>query len=264
MIRIVVCGAAGQVGRQVVMSFGPEPDLETVGLVDVGHVAPDWAESHAPGVVIGNDLKSVIDASSPDVVVDFTIAAAARDNVPVAIENNVSPVVGTTGLSDGDVEKIKTMSRERGVGAFLAPNFAIGAILLMRMSELVAPHFDHVEIVELHHDRKIDAPSGTALETARRIVEARGSPATDIPTERFTLEGVRGGDHRGVKIHSIRLPGLVAHQEVIFGGLGQTLTIRHDSTSRESFMPGVMLAVRRVRGLEGLVVGLDRLLFGDA
>jgi 4-hydroxy-tetrahydrodipicolinate reductase len=196
-------------------------------------------------------------------VVDFTTASAARENIAVAIERKVSLVVGTTGLSDDDIETIRKKSRETGVGVFIAPNFAIGAVVLMRLSEIAASHFDHVEIIELHHDRKIDAPSGTALHTARMIIDARGEPAVDVPTERFTLDGVRGGDYSGAKIHSVRLPGLVAHQEVVFGGAGQTLSIRHDSMSRESFVPGVVLAIRRVRGLSGLVVGLDKLLFDD-
>ena len=261
MTRVIVCGAAGRVGRQMVESLSQEADMETVGLVDVKAIPADLAQSFAPGAVRSDDLESAIDQSSPDVVVDFTVASAARENVAAAIERGVSPVVGTTGFSDDDIEAIGRKSEELGVGAFIAPNFSIGAVVLMRLSEIAASHFDHVEIIELHHDGKVDAPSGTALHTARMIVDARGEPAVDVATERFTLEGVRGGDFSGVKIHSVRLPGLVAHQEVLFGGVGQTLTIRHDSTSRESFAPGVMLAIRRVRGLKGLVVGLDKLLF---
>ena len=149
----------------------------------------------------------------------------------------------------------------RASGRSLPPNFAIGAVLMMQMAAMAAPHLDSVEVIELHHDRKRDAPSGTAARTAELIVRARGGqPARDAATEAFTLAGVRGGVRDGVRVHSVRLPGLVAHQEVIFGGEGQTLAIRHDSTSRESFMPGVLLAVRRVRGLRGLVIGLEHLL----
>ncbi len=263
-MRAVVCGAAGRVGRQLVESLSHEADIETVGLVDVAAIPADLVRSFAPGAVCADDLGSAIDRSNPDVVVDFTVASAARMNVAAAIERGVSPVVGTTGFSDDDIEAIGRKSREAGVGAFIAPNFSVGAVVLMRLSEIAASYFDHVEIIELHHDGKVDAPSGTALHTARMIVDARGEPAVDVATERFTLEGVRGGDLSGVKIHSVRLPGLVAHQEVVFGGVGQTLTIRHDSTSRESFAPGVILAIRRVRGLKGLVVGLDKLLFEDA
>ena len=260
-MRVVVCGAAGRVGRQMVESLSQEADIEVVGLVDVAAIPADLARSFAPSAVCSDDLASAIDKSSPEVVVDFTVAAAARENMVVAIERGVSPVVGTTGFSDDDIETISGKARDAGVGAFIAPNFSIGAVVLMRLSEIAASHFDHVEIIELHHDGKVDAPSGTGLHTARMIVEARGEPAVDVATERFTLEGVRGGDFGGVKIHSVRLPGLVAHQEVVFGGVGQTLTLRHDSTSRESFAPGVIIAIRRVCDLKGLVVGLDKLLF---
>ncbi len=263
MTRVIVCGAAGQVGRQVVESLSREADIETVGLVDVATIPTGLVESFAPDAVCTDDLGSAIERSNPDVVVDFTVASAARENIAVAIDRQVSPVVGTTGLSDDDIETIREKAREAGIGVFIAPNFAVGAVVLMRLSEIAASHFDHVEIIELHHDRKVDAPSGTALHTARMIIDSRGEPAVDVPTERFTVEGVRGGDYSGVKIHSVRLPGLVAHQEVLFGGLGQTLSIRHDSMSRESFVPGVVLAIRRVRGLSGLVVGLDKLLFDD-
>ncbi len=245
----------------MVESLSQEADMEVVGLVDVAAIPADLARSFAPSAVCSDDLASAIDQSSPEVVVDFTVAAAARENMVVAIERGVSPVVGTTGFSDDDIETISRKARDAGVGAFIAPNFSIGAVVLMRLSEVAASHFDHVEIIELHHDGKVDAPSGTALHTARMIVEARGEPAVDVATERFTLEGVRGGDYDGVKIHSVRLPGLVAHQEVVFGGVGQTLTLRHDSTSRESFAPGVIIAIRRVRDLKELVVGLDKLLF---
>ena len=263
MIRVIVCGAAGRVGGQVVESLSQVSDIETVGLVDVAAIPAGLADSFAPDAVRSDDLGSAVDRSSPDVVVDFTTASAARGNIAVAIERKVSPVVGTTGLSDADIETIREQSRDAGVGVFIAPNFAVGAVVLMRLSEIAASHFDHVEIIELHHDQKIDAPSGTALHTARMIIDARGESAVDVPTELFALDGVRGGDFSGIKIHSVRLPGLVAHQEVIFGGIGQTLSIRHDSMSRESFVPGVILAIRRVRGLGGLVVGLDKLLFDD-
>lgn len=247
-------------GGQVTRAVLAEPDLDLVGLCDVRDI-PDEARQEAPDFAFGSHLTSVIGESSPEVMVDFTDASAGPANILAAIDAGVSPVVGTTGLTPADLDQIAASSRAAGIGAFIAPNFALGAVMLMRMCETAAPFFDHVEIIELHHDKKIDAPSGTAFQTALMIVDARDKPAVDVPTETFTLDGVRGGDYQGVKIHSVRLPGLVAHQEVIFGGLGQTLTIRHDSTSRESFMPGVLLAVRKVRSLDGLVVGLDSLLF---
>jgi 4-hydroxy-tetrahydrodipicolinate reductase len=248
-------------GRQVAQAVAAESDLQLVGLCDLREIPTDHLEAVAPDVALSSDLAGVIAASSPDVMVDFTDAAAGSPNILIAIDAGVSPVVGTTGFAPNAIDEIDARARAAGIGAFIAPNFALGAVMLMRLCETAAPFFEHVEIIEMHHDKKIDAPSGTAYQTARGIVDARGRPAAHVPTAKFTLEGVRGGDHEGVKIHSVRLPGLVAHQEVIFGDLGQTLTIRHDSTSRESFMPGVVLAIRKVRSLTGLVVGLDRLLF---
>jgi len=262
MIRVIICGAAGQVGQQLVESFSHEPDIETVGLVDIGTI-PTGLKPFAPRAICTDNLGSAIERSNPEVIVDFTVASAARGNISLAIDRGVSPVVGTTGLSDEDIDLLRTKADKAGVGAFIAPNFAIGAVILMRLSEIAASHFDHIEIIELHHDQKSDAPSGTALHTARMIIEARGRPAINVPTENFTVDGVRGGDYSGLRIHSVRLPGLVAHQEVLFGGLGQTLSIRHDSMSRESFVPGVVLAIHRVRDLSGLVIGLDKLLFDD-
>ena len=259
-MRVLVCGAAGRMGQHVAQAVVAEPDLQLVGLCDLSNIPDDIAQS-VPDIVCGSNLAAVINESSPEVMVDFTDASAGTDNILLAIDAGVSPVVGTTGFSPRDLEEIDTRSRVAGVGAFIAPNFALGAVMLMQMCETAGPFFDHIEIIELHHDKKIDAPSGTALHTAQGIIDARGKDAAKVPTDTFTLEGVRGGDYKGIKLHSVRLPGLVAHQEVMFGALGQTLTIRHDSTSRDSFMPGVILAVRRVRALEGIVIGLDKLLF---
>ena len=254
MIRVAVCGAAGRMGRTVTQALNDALDLEFVAgvdVVDASDVSPRF-----------DDLREALAATSPAATVDFSVADAAAANALVALEADVSPVIGTTGMSPEQVERIEQLAAARGVGAFIAPNFAIGAVIMMEMAKLAAPHLDHVEIIELHHDRKIDAPSGTAARTAELIIQARdGRPATDASTERFNLEGVRGGVTDGVRIHSVRLPGFVAHQEVIFGGPGQFLSVRHDSTSRESFMPGVLLAVRRVREQSGLVVGLEHLLF---
>lgn len=260
VMRVLVCGAAGRMGQHVAQAVIAEPDLQLAGLCDLRNI-PDDIIQPAPGVVCGSNLAAVINESSPEVMVDFTDASAGPDNILLAIDAGVSPVVGTTGLSTQDIDEIDARSRVARVGAFIAPNFALGAVLLMQMCETAAPFFDHIEIIESHHDKKLDAPSGTALHTATGIIAARGKDAAKVPTETFTLEGVRGGDYKGIKLHSVRLPGLVAHQEVMFGALGQTLTIRHDSTSRDSFMPGVILAVRKVRSLEGIVIGLDKLLF---
>ncbi len=254
LLKVAVFGAAGRMGQTVVDAVAAAPDMVMVAGVDYGSSDQDipWF----------TDVSDAIETANPDVSIDFTVADAAARNALVAIESGVSPVIGTTGMSDAQVGAIRAAAETSSVGAFIAPNFAVGAVLMMEMARLAAPHLDHVELIELHHDQKIDAPSGTAARTAELIVQARaGRAAIDAPTERFTLEGVRGGVHDGVRVHSVRLPGFVAHQEVIFGALGQTLTIRHDSTSRESFMPGVLLATRRVSEQTGLLIGLEHLLF---
>ncbi|MCY3747863.1 MAG: 4-hydroxy-tetrahydrodipicolinate reductase [Chloroflexi bacterium] len=256
-LRVAVFGASGRVGQTVVDAVKGAADMELAAGVDQVHRDVDFPWF--------TDVATALGESRPDVAVDFTVADAAAEHAQMAIAAGVSPVIGTTGMSPDQINAIRAAAERDGVGAFIAPNFAIGAVLMMAMAQLAAPHLDHVEVIELHHDQKIDAPSGTAAHTADLIAQARdGRSAIDTPTERFTLDGVRGGVNHGVRVHSVRLPGFVAHQEVIFGALGQTLTIRHDSTSRDSFMPGVLLAARRVRDLPGLVIGLEHLLFEES
>ncbi len=246
MIRVAVSGAAGRMGREVVAAVLAEPDLRLSMAIDISRVGED------AGVVAGVDPCGGRVSGWPDtealrrtadVLVDFTGPQSAAGNTLAALEAGVSPVVGTTGISADDLERIGAVADRGNIGAVIAPNFAIGAVLMMRFAELAAPLMSDVEIIELHHPGKLDAPSGTAKLTAERVQKA-------LP------QGARAP----IPIHSVRLPGLVAHQEVIFGALGQTLTIRHDSMDRKSFMPGVILAIRRVRDLDGLVIGLDRLL----
>ena len=191
---------------------------------------------------------------------EFTSPAVVMNNLRVLLQNKVCPVVGTTGLSKEDLAELTALSQEKNTPVFIAPNFAIGAVLMMKMAKAAAKYLPHVEIIEMHHDQKLDAPSGTALQTADMIREVRKSMKQGHPDEKEKLPGARGAEVDGIHIHSVRLPGYVAHQEVIFGGLGQTLTIRHDSMNRESFMPGVVLACKKVRALKGLVIGLDQLL----
>jgi 4-hydroxy-tetrahydrodipicolinate reductase len=187
-------------------------------------------------------------------MVDFTSAAAAKENIMLALKNDIHAVVGTTGLSETDLAQIKKAVENSKANVFIAPNFAIGAVLMMKFAEMAASFMDFVEIIELHHEKKKDAPSGTALQTAAKIA-AKKLPRT-IESEEIS----RGQNYKGIRIHSVRLPGLVAHQEVIFGGQGQTLAIRHDSIDRTSFMPGVLRAIKAVSDLRGLTIGLDRLL----
>ncbi len=253
-------------GREVARAVAAADDMELVGGVDPGHAGADVGELAGLGrlgLPAGSQLSDEIAARAPDVIVDFTTPTAVFENVLTAVRARVPVVFGTTGLGPEQLEVIRQAAEEAGVGVIHAPNFAIGAVLLMRFAEVAARFFPAVEIIELHHDRKKDAPSGTALRTAELIRAAQqgAAAATTSATEVEVVAGARGGDVHGVRIHSVRLPGLVAHQEVIFGSPGQTLTIRHDSLHRESFMPGVLLAVRRVRQVRGLVVGLEHLLF---
>ena len=201
-----------------------------------------------------------------DVAVDFTVASAARDNLRWCADHGVHAVSGTTGFSEADLGQFgEWFGPSSSANALVAANFSLGAVLMMRCAELCAPYFDGIEIIELHHEHKRDAPSGTSLATARRIEAARAAAGSDAllpdPTEHEVLPGARGGaTAAGIHLHSVRLPGLVAHQEVLFGSAGETFTMRHDSTDRVSFMPGVLLAIRAVAGRPGLTVGLDSLL----
>lgn len=263
MIKVVVCGAYGKMGRAVLNAVHNDNDLALVGAVDVMSKGDDIGSLigiDKIGLSVKNDLQEVFIKTGADVVVDFTNPNVVMNNIRTALKNKVCPVVGTTGLTDEDKKEIEQLCQENNVGAFIAPNFAIGAVLMMKLSQEVAKYMPDVEIIELHHDQKLDAPSGTALRTAELIKEIRKTKSQGHPDEEEKLKGARGADFDGIHIHSVRLPGYVAHQEVIFGGLGQTLTIRHDSINRDSFMPGVVIACKKVIALDGLVCGLENIL----
>ncbi len=262
MIKVMVSGACGRMGQSVVKAVLSDSELELVGAVDLkgGMDAASLVGMPDCGVKVTTDLEKTFDEAKPEVMVDFTRPNVVMGNACAALRHGVSPVIGTTGLSADDKEKIAQLSEKMGVSAFIAPNFAIGAVLMMMMAKEAAKYLPDVEIIELHHDKKLDAPSGTAIQTAEMISEVRKSHKQGHPDEKEKMAGARGADIDGIRIHSVRLPGYVAHQEVIFGGLGQTLTIRHDSMDRESFMPGVVIACKKVRSLKGLTVGLEKLL----
>ena len=249
-------------GQAVLKAVQEADGLELVGAVDIKGGADTGSLVGLPanGILVETDLEALLARKKPEVMVDFTRPDVVFGNVMTALAHKTSPVVGTTGLSDEQKAEIAKAAEENDTPAFIAPNFAIGAVLLMVMSRQAAKYMPDVEIIELHHDKKLDAPSGTAIQTAAMIAEVRKAHKQGNPDEFEKLEGARGADYEGMHIHSVRLPGYVAHQEVIFGGLGQMLTIRHDSMNRESFMPGVVLAAKKVRSLKGLTVGLDKLL----
>lgn len=258
-IKIVLTGAAGRMGREVVRAVCGEEGAELVGAVDIASLGQDAgtvAGIGEIGVPISADVARVLAKTRPDVMVDFTVAKSAENNIRAAIAHNVRFVVGTTGMSASTVESVMNEAALEGLGGAIVPNFALGAVLMMRFAREASRYFPACEIIELHHDGKVDFPSGTAKATAHEVASGRG----DAVSLRRRDGAVRGVDVEGVPIHSIRLPGLVAHQEVMFGGPGQTLSIRHDSMGRDSFMPGVLLAVRKVMELDHVVLGLDPLL----
>ena len=262
MIKVLVNGACGRMGQAVLQAVLADSDLELAAAVDrkQGVKVSELLGSADTDIVVENDLAAAIAAAKPEVMVDFTQPAVVYENAVTAVKAGVAAVIGTTGLTEENRESLAKLAVEYETPVFIAPNFAIGAVLLMQMAQQAAKYMPDVEIIELHHDRKLDAPSGTALRTAELIKKVRPSHQQGHPEEKEKLAGSRGGDVDGIKIHSVRLPGYVAHQEVIFGGLGQTLTIRHDSLNRESFMPGVVLACKKVKELTGLVVGLENIL----
>jgi 4-hydroxy-tetrahydrodipicolinate reductase len=249
-IRVAVIGARGRMGTTTCDAVAAEPGLELVAPI---------ARRGTGSVVHGVPVVGSLDEAPPfDVAVDFTIVDAARANVLWCAGRGVHAVVGTSGLDQDDIASFtRAFTRSN---CLIAPNFAIGAVLMMRFAELAAPHFETAEIIELHHDAKTDAPSGTALATARRMAAASDDWGRD-PTRTEVLPGARGATATGgIRVHSVRLRGLVAHQEVILGTAGQTLTIRHDSYDRTSFMPGVILAVKSIGDHPGVTVGLDAVL----
>lgn len=265
-IRVMVSGAGGKMGREVLRAVHRAEDMELVGAVDPHHAGSDagsLAGLGELGVPVSSSLGAALEKGDADCVVDFTTPAAVYGNVIEALQAGKRVVFGTTGLGDHELAEIDRVAREKGLGVIHAPNFAIGAVLMMRFAAEAARFMDQVEIIELHHDQKKDAPSGTAIKTAEMIRQARGNKTSEPLDEVEVVKGVRGGQYRGIRIHSVRLPGLVAHQEVILGQEGQTLTIRHDSLDRVSFMPGVLLAVRKVGRVTGLIYGLERLLFDE-
>jgi 4-hydroxy-tetrahydrodipicolinate reductase len=254
-------------GQEVCRALAGAGDLELVAAVDPKMAGLDLRQIAGEDVAplrISDDLD-VLAAAGAEVVVDFTEAAAARHSLPWCAEHGIHAVVGTTGLDEADMAELSRLFDGSAANAVVASNFAIGAVLLMHFCELAAPFMDGVEVIELHHDQKRDAPSGTALHTAERLEAARRAaglgPLPPDPTTQLVLAGARGAQGPGgIRVHSVRLPGLIAHEEVIFGAVGQSLTIRHDSYDRRSFMAGVLLAVRQVPSRPGLTVGLQPLL----
>jgi len=257
-IKVVVYGAAGRVGQEVVRAVTAEAGMTLVGACDLKAGAGTLSLPDGGEVPFSNDFAALLDSCSPDVVVDFTAAGATLPAARAASKRGVNMVIGATGFSAADLDELRKLAESVEIGIVVAPNFALGAVLMIHLAKIAGKFLDHAEIIELHHDRKLDAPSGTSVSTARAMAEARGGPF--LPPAAGEPTPSRGQNVEGIEIHSLRLPGLMAHQEVVFGAPGQTLSIRHDTINRECYMPGVLLAIREVTRHKGFIYGLDKLL----
>ena len=253
-IRIIIAGFKGRMGQAACQMVQGDSALDLVAVLD-----PFAQETEWQGIPVFKDKTDLIGFDA-DVWVDFTTPAVAYENTHFALEQGFAPVVGTTGFTSEQITELKNFSRDKNLGGLIAPNFALGAVLLMQFAAQAAKYFPNVEIIELHHDKKKDAPSGTAIKTAELMAEVRKPIQQGASDEKELLAGARGANFDGMRIHSVRLPGLVAHQEVIFGNQGEGLTLRHDSYDRSSFMTGVNLGIKEVVKRHELVYGLEHLL----
>lgn len=261
MINVVVNGALGRMGSEVVRTVLNEKDMNLVGLADRNGSGKSILNNEGVKLEYYPSIEQVLDKVQADVVVDFTRPEVVMENLKIVLKKKTIAVVGTTGFSESDLKEVDKLAKENDTGILIAPNFAMGAILMMKVACEAAKYFPNVEILELHHDKKIDAPSGTAKLTAEKIAQVRSKElANNRVDEIETLKGARGANYDGIHIHSVRLPGFVASQEIIFGSAGETLKIRNDSINRECYMPGVILGCKKMIGVKGLVYGLDKLL----
>ncbi len=262
-LTILVTGACGQMGKYVVGGVVEEADMKLVGAVDPagrGQTLSEIVPGGPEDIVCSGHLAAALEESQPQIMIDFTTPAVVLDNIQAALTAGVACVVGTTGLSPVDLQVVQRLCEKTDTPCLIAPNFSIGANLMMKFAAEAATNFDYSEIIERHHEKKADAPSGTALITAEMMAEASHRPMREVPTAHEELAGVRGGETAGIHLHSVRMPGYVANQEVVFGGIGEVLKIEHITTGRECFIPGVLLATRKVLELQGLVYGLDTIL----
>jgi 4-hydroxy-tetrahydrodipicolinate reductase len=262
-IRVVVAGPRGKMGSEALRMISKQDDLELVACLDhkyEGEYIRDFDSLPNINARIYTDIQKCLSEVNADVLVDLTTPEYGYIHTKTAIENGVRPVVGTTGFTDEQLAELTDLAEDKGIGVIIAPNFALGAVLMMQFAKWAAKYFPDVEIIEKHHDNKLDAPSGTAVKTAQLIQEVREQKQQGHPNEKETIQGARGANFDGMRIHSMRLPGLVAHQEVVFGSTGENLTIKHDSFHRESFMTGVKLAIDNVMKLNVLVYGLENIL----
>ena len=265
VIQVGLVGACGKIGVELSKSLGQCLDIDLVLAIDTGKngcLLTEMAGPDAPAIFVESDLEAALQKKTIDVLVDFTHPDAAKKNALIALSHQVAPVIGTSGITSADQEEIRAAAEQYQTPAMIVPNFALGAVLMMKFAEIAAKWFLDAEIIEMHHDQKADAPSGTAYHTAEKIATAR-QKQPQRREELLKIPCVRGGLVQSVPIHSVRLKGLMAHQRVIFGASGETLTLSHDSIDRTTYNEGVKLAIREIRKQRGLVIGLDTLLFQD-
>lgn len=267
-VKVAIAGINGKFGRASASAILGDPDLELVsafgrkGASYAGKtMVAGFSNDSSQAVMVADNIEDCFKNAKPDVLLDFTVAAPAVEHAKYAIENGVRPVLGVSGVHASDVEVLRTLAAEKKLGAMIVPNFSVGAVLMMEFAKLAGKHFSNVEIVEMHHTKKLDAPSGTAMHTTRKLAEHDKKFNVKEVHEEELLPGSRGGvTDAGVRVHSLRLPGLISHQEVIFGAEGELLTIRHDSFNTNAYMKGITLSLKSVMKFDSLVVGLESLL----
>ena len=266
-IKVLVCGAAGKMGQAVVRAVFAEAGVKLVSAVDrsgnpkIGTDIGLICGLNEIGVKLSGDLKEAISKTQPDVMVDFTMPEIVIVNAQLALKSGVRVVIGTTGMTKDDISELSKIAKQNAIGAIIAPNFAIGAILMMRFAKEAGKYFEYAEIIEMHESKKLDSPSGTSIKSAEIMATGRKEFNKGTLKGKEIITGARGAIGSGnIPIHSVRLPSLVAHQEIILGGIGQTLTIRHDSYDRTSFMPGVLMSIKKVMEIDHLIYGLENII----
>jgi len=264
LIRVAVSGACGRMGSEVVRAVSFSDGMEVAAAVDINNIGKDIGElvlGKESGIKIEADLKNAVQNNNIDIVVDFTDPNSVFNNAKLILEAGARPVIGTTGLSETQISELKELSKRKNIGGLIAPNFTTGAVLMMMFAKMASKYFDNAEIIEFHHNQKKDAPSGTAVKTAQMMAAEKEEFGLDNVAETEFIKGARGGNGPAdIKIHSVRLPGYVASQEILFGSVGQVLKIRHDSIDRKCYMPGVLMAIRYVADNNDFVYGLENIL----
>lgn len=263
VVRVAIAGARGRMGATAISALAKTTDLQFVAVLDYKYEGQflhnGEVSAEKSGVPIYTSFEQLVEEQKVDVLIDVTTPTTVFANASKALSLGVHSVIGTSGLTEEELEQLEKLSTSKGLSCIIAPNFSIGAVLMMKFAQQAARFLGDVEIIEMHHDRKLDAPSGTAVKTADLIREVRPAHIQGHPDEHEQLQGARGADVEGMKIHSVRLPGLLAHQQVLLGGEGELLTIRHDSFDRKSFMPGIILSVREAMNKPQFVYGLEHI-----